>query len=764
MGVVLTVVLVAGGLLFASRLLLKPPPGAPEGLGEDTPSSISTRGAWVPAYFGTRKTERVLIGWAGNRTTTQEVVGGGGGKGGGGGGGEVKQTIFFEEAWHIIGLGPASELLEIRFNGKKVWEGPISSDTTPSGSVIDIGKEGEFRIFWGEDEQPYFGTLELITGIGSIWPGVCYIYWQKMRYGTSPAQPQVEYVFKWECGGITLSGSDYLIDNGELLGGRAEGINPGHLMHILLTNDQWLGAGIDKEEIDNTSLEQMGIDLQAENIPVNVSYIDGSQVERAVSSLLQDMGYQLSLVDGRLALLPQRYVDGASYPELTDDMIVPPDNTREINLSPSPITRPVYTFKNAMGYNYRDQDVPFDDDGDASGFGVSTSRRVPLDTVTDIVTASKVAQRRWQETTVRSSITLKALRAARLLVPGQALVRAGLGQLRVLGTRWSDESPVTELYCSPDSYAVPDIDDVLDIPTTGGNQQDPAADLIFKILELPFDLQTGNTLQIVIFRVRAHQQIFSADVYLSNDLTTYSNVGPQPECNGAKLQEAIPLGGPSIIEEGPIIEPLNDDFNSVLDLSMDTAAWQTGKQVALLNGEVFFIESFDAVDEAVWEASENITEGEYRRPAGFSSLRFLATVPGIGTGGQVGSTEPVWPTVVGETVQDGAITWVASRFAFRPKNMIRARYDTVFEEHAIDDIIMIADSADLVPFTLSSFTIGQLACAKTQPMTSGGAVDLASVTAECIILEGDPSDTNDYRSTQLGPRVTDIGDRRIRAV
>ena len=757
MGVVAAAIFVVGGLLFLARLLLQKPPGAPDGLGEDDPSLISTRGAWIPVYYGTRITARTVIGWAGNRTTTKESVGGGGGKGGGGGG-DVKQTIYFEEVWHQLGVGPATTLHEIRFNGKIVWQGPINSTNTPSGTEIDLGKEGTFRIFWGEADQPVNTDLGDASRIGvtSRWPRLCYIYWTKMRYGTSPSQPQVQYVLTWNCPGITLTGSDYFLSD-TVNSVLSTGINPGHIAHILLNSGNFLGSGIDKSEIDNATLEGWGTLAQTEHFPVNVAYVDGPSVERAIQALLQDMGYQMPLVDGRLTFLEQRFEDMATFPVLSDDEVAPPDVERTIDLTPNRITRPVFTFKSEQGFNFRDQDVPFNDDGDADAFGLATASRVGIDTVTNLEVASRVARRRWQESTIKSDIKIRALRGARLITPGQALIKSPLGQLRVIGSKWSDETAITELSCSLDSYAVPDIDDVLTIPDPGGGQQDPAPDIAFAWFELPPEQQSGNTIEIVVIRIRAHQQIFTAGIFLSTDATTYTGVGDQTHGQGGLLEEAMLATPADLVVEGPRFEPDNDDITEVLDLSSDVTAWQSGKQVAIINDEVFFVESFVAVNEMDWVASTAHVIGDFVRPTGApNNLRFRAT-----TAGTTGGSEPTWPTEVGETVNDNGIVWEAHRIAFYPRNMIRARYDTVAAAHAIGDRIFVADADELTAFTQGGFTAGQQVCVKTQPRTSGGAVDLAIVTPVCDLLEGDPASGIDIRVTDSGPRVTAIGDQRI---
>lgn len=743
---------VIGGLLLASRFLLRKPPDAPDNLGEDTPPTISTRGSWVPLYFGTRKTEKTVIGWAGNRTTTQESTGSGGGKGGGGGG-DAKQTIFHEEVWHLLGVGPATHLHEIRFNGKIIWQGPIDSETSPSGTEISVGAEGSFKIYWGEETQPI--NLDLgdasRVGVSSRWPRLCYIYWTRMRYGTSPAQPQVEYVLSWECEGQTLSDSEYILDDEE-----SRGVNGAHILHTVLNSGPFTGAKIGLDEIDNDSLEDLGVLLESEHLPCNMEFVDGSEARRAVEAILQDMGVQMPVVDARLTFIPQRYDDEATLPELTDDEIAPPTGKVEVILDPGAVTRPVFTIKDEEGFNYRDQDIPLDDDGDASEFGLSTATRVPITTVTHLTPGSKVANRRWQESTAKSNIVFKVLRGARLLVPGQAFIREGLGQLRVTGVKPSDETPETEITCTLDSYAIPDIDDVLAVPGSGGSQLAPAADIDFKLLEVPSDLQIGAQTELVVVRVRAHKQIFTAGVYLSTDSTTYQGVGDQVQGQGGLLEEAITTSPIDIIPEGPKFEPDNEDITQVLDLTSNITAWQSGKQIGVINDEVFFIQSFSPVDEDVWMAEEAITAGDFRRPIGSpNNLRFEAH-----GSGNTGTFEPTWPTEVGETVVDGDITWEARRFAYRPLNMIRARYASVVGNHSIGDRLFIADADTLVRFSIGGLTPGQGVCAKTQPRTSGGSVDLATVTPDCITITGDPSDTTVYRITDSGPRVTATGEVR----
>lgn len=757
MGVITTAVVVVGGLLAAARALLVKPPEAPDGFGEDSPTAVSTRGTYVPVYYGVQKTKRVLIGYAGSRSITRESTGGGGGKGGGGGGGS-EQKIIYEKVWHILGYGAASELLAIRFNGKTVYESTLTAETTPSGTEINLGKEGSFQIYWGEKDQQVNTTLGREIGYDSRHPGVCYIFWTRMRYGTTASQPQVEYVLNWKCEGVTLSSSDYYIPDNDFFDGvLATGINPAHISHLLLTGPAGLGAAIGKEKFDNTSLEQWGQDAETEHLPVNMSMVDGPTVQAMLQALLQDMGYFMVQAGKHFAFLPQRFSSDTA-PVLTDDVVVPPDNPKDKNLVLGETTKPVFTFKNAKGYTFRDQDIAFDDDGEASGFGLSTAKRIEINTVTDLVTASKVARRRSQEPTVKTIVKLKCLRGARRLLPGQRVNRPGLGLMRVLGVKWSDESPVTELSLTPDTYGVPDIEDIADIPTSSDNQRDPAADLVFKAFELPTDLQQGTTLSVVVFRVRAHDQILTSDIHLSTNATSYTNVGTQEECNGATLDEAIASSTDELIVDGPEMEPLNDDFNTVLDLSGNTAEWQQGKQVALLGNEVFYIEKFEAVDEEEWESGQLTLPGTFVRPTTASpSLRFKS----VGLAATTGTSEPTWPTTPGETVNDNGVVWEAHRFAFKAKNMIRARQGTSAQSHSIGDTMLIANADLLQPFTLQGFTIGQLICVKSQPRTTAGAVDLATVSAECLTLEGDSSDTSSYRSTPDGPRVTATGDRRV---
>lgn len=160
-------------------------------LRDDKPTTLADRGSYVPLVLGRRRIG-YLFGWAGNRDVKQEVTGETGGKGGGG----SKKTyanVYHEDGWHILCVGPVWALHGIRQEGIVIFGDTITQNTTPSGSVIDLGKEGAFQIFWGECDQPINTMLGTGIGINSRWPHVCSIYWISKRLGTSARWGTIDY-------------------------------------------------------------------------------------------------------------------------------------------------------------------------------------------------------------------------------------------------------------------------------------------------------------------------------------------------------------------------------------------------------------------------------------------------------------------------------------------------------------------------------------------------------------------------------------------
>jgi len=157
---------------------------------DDRITTIANRGAYIPRVIGRRKMG-CIFAWAGGRYTRKEKQEGGKGSLFAG----PKGTVYVEHGWHIICMGPAHKLHAITQNGEPLFVGPITSDSHPSGSTIDLGKEGTFRIFWGEFDQPpntFLGNADRVT-VESRWPGLCYIEWQNKRLGPAAMWPTIEY-------------------------------------------------------------------------------------------------------------------------------------------------------------------------------------------------------------------------------------------------------------------------------------------------------------------------------------------------------------------------------------------------------------------------------------------------------------------------------------------------------------------------------------------------------------------------------------------
>jgi len=173
---VVTLVIFAVGiaLSFAAAMIFRPKVNAERPKADMPATALTNRGAYVPLVIGRRRTSFVFA-WAGNRTSKEE----GGGSSGKGGSGDIPgQQVYYEQGWHLICVGPATKLWAIKQDGRTLFPNknapdPINSTTTPSGSTIDLGKQGAFIIYWGEVDQPLAPTpLSAAMGVASSWPHV----------------------------------------------------------------------------------------------------------------------------------------------------------------------------------------------------------------------------------------------------------------------------------------------------------------------------------------------------------------------------------------------------------------------------------------------------------------------------------------------------------------------------------------------------------------------------------------------------------------
>lgn len=171
------------GLSFVASLLLKP---KSKSLNDDQKSPLATRGTPL-AYVAGRRRVSAKFAWVGDRSVFSEKV-----SSGPLGIGSVKQKIYKEGGYTPFALGPATRLWNLRWGGKVIMPGPIDRDSHPSGTEVDLGKEGTFRIYWGEHDQPVDSYLLLRTRLSTRLPFHCGLVWDKKRLGTSPQWQEIE--------------------------------------------------------------------------------------------------------------------------------------------------------------------------------------------------------------------------------------------------------------------------------------------------------------------------------------------------------------------------------------------------------------------------------------------------------------------------------------------------------------------------------------------------------------------------------------------
>lgn len=185
-------ILVSVALSYLTARLSAPKVEQQSPIKDTKPTTASSRGSWIPWVLGEARLAPVVC-WVGNRSTETEGAGSSGGKGGGGtpsGGGTL---IYYEEAVHVLCIGPGYKLGRIWSDGTLIFSGSIDQSSHPTGSTIDLEDGNEFVIRWGEEDGPMSSWLNTRLGVNSRWPKLMMVLWTNKRLGTAARWPSLEY-------------------------------------------------------------------------------------------------------------------------------------------------------------------------------------------------------------------------------------------------------------------------------------------------------------------------------------------------------------------------------------------------------------------------------------------------------------------------------------------------------------------------------------------------------------------------------------------
>lgn len=566
--------------------------------------------------------------------------------------------------------------------------------------------------------------------VASQYPFLFHIVWIRKRLGGSKTWGQIEYVWTSLCPGNQLPGSNLVIEDPE--DPLVQGINHAHVLYQLLTAKYPFGVGIPAANIDKTSLVSLGKLIEEEVIGLNMRLEQGAESKRHVESILMDAGVAM-VQSGRFLMCiaqrnPSEY-DADSVPILTEDVVAPPSLRRKVSHADNAINVPVFTFQNQRGdlFEFRTDDVATSDDAMISQNGNVQAERILMNTVTHGPFALRVALRREQEVAMTSSISVRCLRAARMFLPGQ-LFMLDSSRYRISSIRPSFDSPEVDVDATLDLYggaALPLPEWVNPtVPSLPALQ-----DVAFRWVEIPESISGLSRKSIAVFRTRAHQQINGSVIHASSG-GSYFIIGNQStSASGGLLETSIDATTPGgVIDDGPIFEDENGDAMDALDLTGDTAAWENGMQVALIDDEIFFVKNLVAQGVANWLPEHHYYPGEeVIPPSGLATgMRYVCV-----SGGASGAVSPSWPLNKSDVVEDGDVIWEARHFRYAIKGMIRAQYDTSESSHAMGSRVFLIPSANISILTHVLIAPSASICVKSVPFTTFETVNISSVTAEC---------------------------------
>ena len=757
---------IAAALSYAiSYFLRKDPPN--HGPLEGAVATTAIRGTLLPFLLG-RIRVGPTIGWVGLRRIHRR-----------GSSKKGYRYYYYEKGMHCLTIGPGKSLNAIYEEGKIIFPvsttdkwGKVTTDasltpvTHPSGSSFETAK-GTARIYWGEVDQPVDTMLSEATGVSSRYPYIMYVVWDEkylgqsrtmwaqldydIEVGNTIAPTDGEYIlgttavttldityegdlsenmFWWmdyvsvfsplavystfifrttdtdienaKVGDVLViedieyvgfivnifkknDNSDYLIHTNNFLtnteiGNTYEtqiatpsgrGINPASALYQMLFDTWPHGLGFSKSLFNMGDFDTLA-DLfkNTEVSPCTVFLKGGSSFQKGIGAIMQDFGlfFYKDTTTGKYGFRALREGDTPTVIEADD--VNNDELARAFGYATLNPDKTIYSFKDSAR-KFKDSTIIVTDDGNAKYSDNPNTKKINLNTITDLKTASMVASRREQEAAINDVVSLKIGYNHIDLKPGDLTTIGGFaGQYR-LGEKTIDvDSATIKASFLVDAYSITNnYEDGVGSGQQPGNTIDASHDYITRLVEGNRYLNTDSNV-VYFFRVRSQGTIVGATLQLSLDDVSYNTVSDEMVYqSGGVLEDAIDISDPGIIETGPRMTIKGPDMADISNISGDDALWRSGYQVAFIGGEIFYLKNY------------NTTSG-------------------------------------------------------RLEGLLRARFGTKQETHAVGAEVIILKIDDLSTYTTNYLLAGIDLYAKALPYTLTSQIPADEITAEQISYGG----------------------------
>jgi len=358
------------------------------------------------------------------------------------------------------------------------------------------------------------------------------------------------------------------------------------------------GAGRDRSKFDTRSIEAAAEQMQKEKIRGSIAIFDGEGLESALSPILQDAGLMIAwdVSVGKYVFRLIRYE--ATGLDIPKDLVLKEPSMTAVQ-GDRPIDVVAFTYKD-RDRNYREVPIKVIDSGQISEYETQRAQKVPIEITKDRDSISRIAPRRQQEgLTNLSSFNFEMNHGCQMAVPGSRFKVSefeGEGlQFLIMNVRRFVNSSKIEIEAMVDTYnpplleftdSTPGLDD---LPVTSPSSTEIVPALLdFQAFEIPF----GSEISVAFLTSRPSSKIVKSAIWGSRDGTAYSFLGDGILAVRGTLAEELPATTEMIYEQPvSILADYQPDLAVIEDLTLDAAAWRSGRQLLLIGNEIIFLKN-----------------------------------------------------------------------------------------------------------------------------------------------------------------------------